>query len=405
MFSGYLKFAGREIINSARTESYLRNFLPFLDVLPMSQNLSTLLGNQTYVSPARDTAPWYRPQNPASGRFYGLYPTRLSGAEDSTREIDVTDLTGDGTVSSKPRYGGRELRFVAMALAADDEAMAEGMAWLRDSLDPGGCVANGLGCGGWEAELFATAKVSSGGPDPLRTFYKVELLDAPRVTKEFASKRCSALLVEFVLHANVPWAFTSEQRIASVDMNVDAVSITDPAGEDCSRAMNAYSRFINDPYFTAISAPPQPPVMKPPNILDINSWRRRTVAIPPAATARWGRGVPVVQVVVGNNDLQQLRIRFYRRTANLQGCDYEGEFLVSYLPVNSVMTLNGITKEARVRLPGSSVEVPGEHLLYGSDGLPFTWPTLACRDSYSMVVDMMPGNTNINVVLDLAVRE
>lgn len=405
MFSGYLKFAGREIINSARTESYLRSFLPFLDVLPMSQNLSTLLGNQTYVSPARDTAPWYRPQNPASGRFYGLYPTRLSGAEDSTREIDVTDLTGDGTVSSKPRYGGRELRFVAMALAADDEAMAEGMAWLRDSLDPGGCTAAGLGCGGWEAELFATAKVSSGGPDPLRTFYNVEVVDAPRVTKEFASKRCSALLVEFVLVANIPWAFTPEKRIASLDMNTGVTSHSDPANEDCSKEVDAYRRFINDPYFTAISSPPQPPVIKPPNLQKLPSWRRRTAAIPASEMARWGRAVPVVQIVVGGNDLQQLRLRFYKRTTNLQGCDYEGEFLISYLPVKSVMTLNAITKEARVRLPGSSVEVPGEHLLFGSDGLPFKWPTLACREAYTMTVDMMAGNSDINVVLDLAVRE
>lgn len=405
MFKGYLKYAGREIINSARTEAYARAFLPNLTtVKPVSGALSTLLGVSAYISPARDGAPWYRAQNPATGRFYGLYPVSLSGAEDGTRSTNITDLAGDGTVTSAPRYGARELRFVVMALAADEEAMAEGMAWLRDALDPSGCVGTGLDCGGWEAELFATVKVSAGAPSPKRTFYKVELLEGPKVTREFPDKRCSAKLIEFVLNANVPWAFTPEERITSVDMDTGAVSHADPAGEDCSKTVNAYRRFINDPYFTAMAEPPQPPVVKPPNILDIDTWRRRTAVIPASATARWGRAVPIVQVVVGSNDLQQLRIRFYRRTTNLQGCDYEAEYLVSYLPVNSVMTLDAITKEATVRLPGGA-EVPGEHLLYGSDGLPFTWPTLSCRASYTMVVDMMPGNTGINVVLDLAVRE
>lgn len=407
MFSGYLKFAGREIINSARTETYLRSFLPNLTVVKaVSGNLRGILGVQPYQSPALDEAPWYQPGNPATGRFYGLYPTgRPKGADDSTRGIEVTDLSGDGVVHSRPRYGGREMRFTVMALAADDEALAEGLAWLRDALDPAGCVGTDMGCGGWEAEMLTTPTVGPGGPSPFRTYYKTELLEGPRITKEFASKRCSAVLLEFILSAAVPWAFTPETRVASVDMNTGVVSHADPTTEKCGTADDPYSRFINDPYFTAIQAPPAAPVIKPPNILDISSWSRRTVSIPAAVTARWGRAVPIVQIVVGDNDLQQMRLRFYRRTTDLQGCDYEGEFLVSYLPVGAVMTLNAITKEALVRLPGQAEEVPGGHLLYGSDGLPSSWPTLSCRDAYTMTIDMMPGNTNINVVLDVAVRE
>lgn len=405
MFSGYLKYAGREIINSARTEAYAERFMRSLTVLPMSAGLRERLGDDEYLSPAEDGAPWYRPENPASGRFYGLYPANLTGDEDSTRTVEVTDLTGDGAVHSRPRYEGRELRFIVVALAADEEAMSEGLAWLRDVLDPGGCMAAGRACGGWEAQMFASMPTIPDAPDPQRTFYKVELLEGPKITAHLPSKRYVLRRLEFILDAGVPWAFTPEERIASVDMNVGVVSHQDPEGEDCSQELSVHSRFINDPYFTAISAPPQPPVIKPPNILKITSWRRRTVAIPTSATARWGRAVPVVQVVVGDNDLQQVRLRFYKRTANLQGCDYEAEYLISYLPVNSVLTLDAITKEARVRLPGSEEEVPGEHLLYGSDGLPFTWPTLACRDAYTMTIDMMPGNSNLNIVLDLAVRE
>lgn len=404
MFNGYLKMAGQEIINSARTEAYAKAFLPGLEVLPISAGLRERLGHIPYVSPAADRAPWYRAENPASARFYGLYPTALDGDDDSTRSIDVTELSGDGAVHSMPRHGSRDLRFVVMALAADHEALEEGMAWLRNALDPGGCVANSLGCGGWDAQMFASLPASPGAPNPLRNWYKVELLEGPRVTQRFASKRVATVKLEFILNAGVPWPFTPMERVTSLDMNTGVVSVTDPANEDCSAVESAYDKFINDPYFTAITPPPKAPVVAPPNILDISSWRRRTVPVPLTVTQRWGRTVPVVTVDAHSRALQQVRLRFYRRTVNLQGCDYEGEFLISYLPPNSTMTLNAITKEARVTLPDGTT-VPGEHLLYGSDGLPFMWPTLSCRDAYTFVVDMMPGNTDLVVTLDVAVRE
>lgn len=404
MFSGYIKFAGQEIVNSARTEAYAKAFLPNLTVLPMSDGLQAVLNHGRYVSPAVDKAPWFRADNPASGRFYGLYPTALSGAEDSTRTTTVTELSGDGAVHSMPRHGGREIRFTGIALAADDEAMSEGLAWLRNALDPGGCIAAGGGCGGWETVLLVTANRLPGAADPRRTFHKVELLEGPRETEVFAPQQGSMLKIEFVLHTAIPWGFTPMLRAGSLDMNTAVAGHVDPAGEDCSREESAYSRFINDPYFTAIQAPPKAPVIKPPNIIKINSWRRRTQAVPNAATQRWGRAVPVVTVDVHGNDLQLVRVRFYRRNNNLQGCDYEGEFLISYLPAHSTLTLNAITKEASVTLSDGKV-VPGEHLLYGSDGLPFKWPTLSCRDAYTMTVDMMPGNSDLVVTLDVAVRE
>lgn len=404
MFSGYIKFAGQEIVNSARTEAYIKALMPSVTLLPISTGLQALLGDKAYVSPSADAAPWFRAANPASARFYGIYPTALSGAEDSTRSIDTTELSGDGAVHSMPRHNGRQIRFTGVAFAADEEAMAEGLAWLRSALDPGGCTAAGLGCGGWEATMLTHADRKAGTPDPRRTYYKVELLEGPKINREFAPKNGVWKGVEFVLSAAVPWAFAPMERVNSLDMNTSVTSHSDPAGEDCSKLESAYDRFINDPYFTAVAAPPKAPVILPPNILKITSWRRRTQSIPAAVTQRWGRAAPVVTVDVHANDLQQLRVRFYRRTTNLTGCDYEGEFLVSYLPSNSTLTLNGITKEATVELSDGKV-VPAGHLLYGSDGLPFIWPTLACREAYTMAVDMMPGNTDLVVTLDVAVRE
>lgn len=404
MFSGYIQFAGQEIINSARTEAYAKAFLPNLKVLPISTGLQALLGHAKYVSPSADKAPWFREDNAASGRFYGLYPTALAGSEDSTRTVSVTELSGDGAVHSQPRHGAREIRFTGVALAADEEAMAEGLAWLRNSLDPGGCTAAKSGCGGWDTVLLTSPSRPAGAADPRRTFYKVELLEGPKETQVYALGKGVMRGLEFVLSTTVPWGFTPMVRAGSLDMDAANTAHVDPAGEDCSKLESAYDRFINDPFYTAIQAPPKAPVIKPPNVIKINSWRRKVQAVPSSVTQRWGRAAPVVTVDVHGNDLQLVRVRFYRRTTNLQGCDYEGEFLISYLPRNCTLTLDSITKEATVRLSDGTV-VPGAHLLHGSDGLPFTWPTLSCRDAYTMTVDMMPGNTELVVTLDVAVRE
>lgn len=401
MFNGWLEYAGIEIINAARTRRYVELFLPGLSVTCPTTGLQAARGQANYVSPAADSAPWYRASRPATGRFYGLFPGELIGADDSSRGVSLIELSGDGATHAKPRYASREIKFTVLALAADEEAMSEGLAWLRDALATGECGDSG-GCVDNELRMYS-ALPANGTADNhmLRTFLRVEVLDNVTVTKEFNSQRAAAKRISFTFSAGVPWAFTPKLMVGNVVMST-GTSFTDPGGEDCYSTKNAYADFVNDPYYTAIAKPPQPPTVNPPNVIPVSSWRRKTLAVTQSEVDRWGRVTPVVTVSTGSAGATQLRIRFYG-DAN-SGCAFEGEFLIAYIPPNATMVLNAMRKEVSVTLSNGRT-VPGGHLVYGSGGLPLTWPALGCRYSYTMVADILPGQTGITVYLESAVRE
>lgn len=404
MYHGYLEIDGIEVLNAARAEAYVRAHLPRIDVLCDSSALGTALGDPAYLSPANDAAPWVQAGRAASERFYGLFPGKIEGADDSTRSLEITELSGDGGVHSKPRHSSREIRVVATALAADEEALQEGLTWLRDILTGLNCEDQyAIGCTARTVTMFRSMPTTPAeAVERMRNFYRVEVLEGP-LLKPKGFRSAAGREVEFILSAGSPWSFTVPTQIASLNMDA-ALNHQDPVGEDCSESDTAYDDFINDPYFTAIAQPPRPPVIAPPNILPLTSWRRLSQPIPTAVTNRWGMVVPIITLDTGTTEKQQIRIRFYESATGLTGCDYVGEFLVSYLPANSTMKIDGIRREVTVELANGRV-VPGGHLLYGSDGRPFAWPTLGCRNEYTMVVDMMPDQPGLVALLDTAIRE
>lgn len=403
MYDGYLALGGTEILNRARTAAYLRSQLGGrVDVRCDDAALRTALGHSAYTTPAANAAPWITGGRAAGGRFLGLFPGTIQGAEDSTRGLDVSELSGDGAIMTSPRYGALEMRFTAVAYALDEEAMEEGMAWLKTVLANDGCSDAKLGCTGREAKLYAAMpSTTATAATYSRIFHRVETTEGPLVMQKYPTAGRGFVMwkVEFTLTAGIPWAFTALADVGTVNMD-SALNFQDPANEDCSVTADAYDDYVDDPFFTGINRPPRPPVILPPNILDLSSWRRSTVAIPAAQTQRWGRVVPVVNISTVAA-VQYLRLRFYR--SGQSGCNFDGEFIISYIPKNAILTLDAIKREATLRLSNGKV-VPAGHLLFGSDGRPFLWPTLGCQYTYSMTADLMPGQTGVAVILQTAVR-
>jgi hypothetical protein len=403
MFHGYMAINGTEILNSARTKAYADTFLPGVGVKCAHPDLRIALGHNPYTSPQNDAAPWYNALRPSTSRFYGFFPVKIQGAEDSTQTVEGTELTGSGGVHVSPRDAMREIRIVCVGLAADDEALADGFSWLKDVLENAGCR-DGYDCVGREVNMFHAKPSSTADAYSLRrTFYGVAVQSGPKVTRELPSKIGAMQQVEFVLEAGIPWPFTDLSSVASLLLSSGS-NYNDPVDEDCSMQTDAEDNFINDPFFTGIVPAPQPPNVLPPNIIAITSWRRLTAPIGAVMTTRPGRVAPVITVLSGSVDAQFIRIRFYRSAAGLSGCDYSGEFLISYIPANSVMVIDSIRKEISVTLPDGR-RLPGGHLLYGSAGRPFMWPDLSCKDTYTMTADMFPGQTGILVNLETAVRD
>jgi hypothetical protein len=405
MYNGWLEYAGIELINAARTKKYLTTLLKGLDVRCDTTGLMSARGAASYVSPAADGAPWYKSTRPATARFYGLFPATMRGEEDSSRGVSVIELSGDGATYSKPRYGSREIRISAVAFAADNEAMGEGLAWLRDALDSGECAETTGACSDNDLRMYlAQPKNGSSDNYMLRTFIRTEVLDNVSVTKDWGSKVCVAKTVEFIFTVGVPWAFTPKALVGTLDMGTGTASFTDPTGEDCYSSTNAYTNFINDPYYTGIVQPPAPPNIKPPNVTKPASWQRKTLPVTQSEVDRWGRVAPIVTVATGSGGAALVRVRFYGTGSTLSGCGYEGEFYISYIPPNSTMILDTMRKEITVVRANGAV-VPGGQLVYGSDGLPLKWPSLGCSSSYTMTADMLSGQSGISVMLESSVRE
>lgn len=142
IYEGYLHFAGTEIANAARTQAYLENIIPRFgfDSCWDAEDLPCVLGDAPYRTPVLDPAPWFSAARPASAKFLGFYPLSIVGIEDSSREVNVTQLVQDGAVFSRPRKASKEFRISGILAAEDGEGMDVGMSWLRGALEGAECL-------------------------------------------------------------------------------------------------------------------------------------------------------------------------------------------------------------------------------------------------------------------------
>jgi hypothetical protein len=124
----------------------------------------------------------------------------------------------------------------------------------------------------------------------------------------------------------------------------------------------------------------------------------------------WFDTIPTVTVKTGASAERQVRLRYYanpfeRELSDLQPDDFCAEQIISYLPADSVLTLDGISESAWASVQGGA-SLDAEHLLYGSDGMPPTWPVLECGIGYYITMDVPPENVagNVSLDFDLVVR-
>jgi hypothetical protein len=174
--------------------------------------------------------------------------------------------------------------------------------------------------------------------------------------------------------------------------------------------VDALSELI-DPDLPALASPPTPPAIPDLAIVDQNEWTRYYVEIPGEFVSLWSETVPTLQLLTQDDEVRQLRVRFY---ANPFGWDatavdptgYCGEFLLSYLPANSTLTVDGVSQAAYAQVSGS-MPIPANQLLYGSDGSPMDWPSLSCGVDYIMTVDILPTEDvdNLTIAVFLNNRE
>lgn len=451
MYQGWMSFGGQELVNSARTKAYFDHVgIPGLSLFDVSgcENFNEVLGDKPYTNPFVDQPSWVDPDNPDTWDFFGLYPLSAEGIENSTRTGAPIEKSSDGGFVSSVRKAGREMRFTGILVGRTTAAVQTGMSWLRQVLDGDTC-AQTIGCtGNHFCYLAACPEVCEDSPeadsvddpfgpsvsrlcprgDPIewpdqcvipyeRHMLDVTCIEGPVLT-EILESSCGNQLwqVEFTLYAGVPTPYGTPRFVTcSSDPPTRPSRVI--FDDNCQPDHGPLP--LQDPD-CLVPLPPRPPLILSSCITDPAQWRRYEYNIPATMVPEWVDTVPIITITTKTADVRQLRIRFYVNPFDGLGpssidtsCDFCGEFLISFIPKNSQMVLDGMTRTATVQTADASTAAvhrtttwTANHLLYGSGGSPMEWPVLGCGIGYTLTIDTVPTSlTNLTICLCLATQE
>jgi hypothetical protein len=163
-----------------------------------------------------------------------------------------------------------------------------------------------------------------------------------------------------------------------------------------------------DPDLPAVPTPPAPPTIPDNAIEDQNEWLRYNIVIPAGDVALWAGTVPTLAISTKTEDVRQVRVRFQPNPfgwdpGDISPIDYCGEFILSYLPANSILTVSGVSREAWAQVAGGAPQSANQ-LLYGTGGTPMDWPELSCALEYVMTIDVPPGLAIDDLDFDLTIN-
>lgn len=162
-----------------------------------------------------------------------------------------------------------------------------------------------------------------------------------------------------------------------------------------------------DPDCPPVPAPPRPPVIVDSCVdTEITSWRRFWQEIPAIYIPEWIDTVPTLRIET-TTPVRQMRIRYYPNPFNRALGDLEldgfcAEQMVSFIPGDTIFTLDGVTQRAWAEVAGVRDVLPADHLLISDSS---AWPLLGCGVAYYVTIDV-PTDTPTNAVtLEYSLRQ
>jgi hypothetical protein len=163
-----------------------------------------------------------------------------------------------------------------------------------------------------------------------------------------------------------------------------------------------------DPDCPPLALPPRPTAIPALCVDEYTDWQRYVVPIPAADVADWAYSVPTLELTTKTDDVRQVRVRFHPNPfgyapEQVDPQSYCGEFILSYLPKNSRLTVNGMMQRAFAEVAGDGA-VTANQLLFGTGGSPMTWPELSCGIDYLMSIDIPPTGDIDNLELALVLN-
>lgn len=411
MLSDYLSVGGVEIANSARLREYLRTVGSPLDsgtdICACGALTADILGDQPYTTPddPDSPAPWYDPDDPASGEFAGLLILDMEGIDDFPVARTVTTAVTGGGSLGPARIQPREITITGILLGATCCGTDFGLRFLAQALQ--GCT--GSACGGDCVTMYDCCPGDDMTPEQFnaahrRTFRRVALTDGPRVTGRTGDGHCGGgrcstgadiITVEFTLTAATPWAYTDEVPLLDVTLPTDddAECITWCLHDSTGACADGSCRLAacvdaQDLCADETCTSPAPPVPTAPTTCFCTALATNTDCYDLDLSARpaWIDDVPMINVFAGSSDLRRLTISLYQRgeadegltceeLAEKKRCDPYARWEIGFLPAGAELLLDGQTGRAMMDCNRTCTAATN---VYGRDGAPPTWPVLNC---------------------------
>lgn len=416
---GLLYVAGTEVGSNTRVLGYLSGGRSV--VTPgCSCIAAAAVGDGPYVSPAADPAPWYDPDEPDSARFGGVWIEEIAGLADSPLSRQTTQRLGDGAVVSRGRRTDKTLSVTAWLFAADCCAADYGLRWLTAAL-----TSSCSSCGGDEVCFLsccpsAVPEGTTGavlGPDGqwwdtpsrTRTLTGGAVLSGPTLLQRAqgcGSAPCGEdgaamrpmYRVQWVMStdpcvwrqpvevlAEGFWPLPTGDEPCQITFSVDCCDVTRP-GCTCTGPCQS------NPACPAPAAPPVPPPLTPSCVCIPFQVVRQCVDITPDVVPTWEEASLLITVRSGSEDMRNLAIQVWpnpldRDPDQLGECQACGVYYVSYIPADSVLTIDGRTCTASVMCPGNASRNAAPEV-YGSLGGPMSCTTLSCGIRYTICADV-----------------
>lgn len=164
---------------------------------------------------------------------------------------------------------------------------------------------------------------------------------------------------------------------------------------------------LADPDCPPPPAPPALPTIPADCIEEVGIWRRYTLQIPATEVRVWSSTLPTLILNTQTDPERQVRIRYYPNpnavAPELLDLDaWEAEQILTYIPPNTEITLDGVTQLVTASVAGAA-PIDANRLLYGTGGVPASWPELRCGIGYVVTMDVPldapAGNLDASLVV------
>jgi hypothetical protein len=149
---------------------------------------------------------------------------------------------------------------------------------------------------------------------------------------------------------------------------------------------------LADPDCPPLPTPPTLPTILSDCIEETGTWRRYVLTIPSVEVREWSSTLPTLVLRTGVEAERQVRIRYYGNPNGLPPEEvvedgWESEQILTYIPPLTEMRLDGVTQRVTAAVAGNA-PISANRLLYGTGGVPATWPELRCGIGYVVTLDV-----------------